>query len=107
MKYLKNTTVATIFVTISLLFPAVAKAQPCPPNCQNLPPGFLNNPSLSPFLQNLLFPIVGRSTAVEYLRLIIPNLLTLILIVGAIVFVFMLLISGIQWKEQLKRLNKV
>ncbi|MBI3443113.1 hypothetical protein HY008_00375, partial [Candidatus Woesebacteria bacterium] len=49
----------------------------------------INNPALSPQLQGL--------TAVGFINQILPAVITLLLIAGAVLFLFMLLIGGIQW----------
>ena len=47
------------------------------------------NPALGGNIQNL--------TGVKYLQKMIPNFITLALVVGIILFLFMMLIGGIQW----------
>jgi len=49
----------------------------------------LRNPLLTNFLQ--------RSTGIEYLQKMLPNLIGLLFVIGAIVFLFIMLIGGIQW----------
>ena len=52
-------------------------------------PGKLYNPALSDDLQT--------TSGLDYFAQLIPNLVTVLFIVGAIIFFFMLLIGGIRW----------
>lgn len=51
--------------------------------------GKITNPALSDNLQSL--------SGIEYFRRLLPALVTLAFVIGAIVFFFMLLIGGIRW----------
>lgn len=56
-------------------------------------PGYINNPFLGAALQNILATTGG----VGFLRVILPNSISLAFIVGSIVFLFMLIFGAIQW----------
>jgi hypothetical protein len=56
----------------------------------------INNPALSPSLQNMLATDVINSPG-TFFQKAIPTLITLGFIIGAIVFVFWFIIGAIQW----------
>lgn len=58
----------------------------------NVIPG-ISNPALGPSLQN----IFTSSGGVGFFQTLLPNFVTLALIIGAIIFFFMLVIGAIQW----------
>jgi hypothetical protein len=67
---------------------------PCPPNCPppppgNVGPGKIYNPLAGTNLQSM--------TGAEFVSALIPALITLLLVVGVIVFVFIFLTGSIQW----------
>jgi len=53
----------------------------------------INNPLLNKSLQD----IVANRSPVEFFNIILPNFITLALIIGVVVFLFIILIGAIQW----------
>ncbi len=53
----------------------------------------IENPALGPALQNLIKTEGGTG----FFTTLLPNIITLLLIVGALVFFFMLVVGAIQW----------
>lgn len=51
----------------------------------------------SPFTNPIIGPITPGKGGVEFLQVFIPNLIVLGFIVGALVFLFILIIGAIQW----------
>lgn len=51
--------------------------------------GRITNPALDPGLQ--------VKTGIEFFQTLIPNLITLALIIGVLIFLFVLIIGAIQW----------
>lgn len=70
----------------------------CPADCST-GCGFINQPGVitNPALGNGLQELLQRRGGIGFFGLLLPNLITLSLILGSIIFFFMLVIGGIQW----------
>jgi len=56
-------------------------------------PGNISNPAFSEVLQGIL----SRDTSSTFFNIFLPKAITLILIVGVVIFLFMLIMGAIQW----------